>query len=277
MMGPMRARFTLALIASAASACTVISGLDTDYQLGEVAAVPSGDGGDAADVRFDAAYPVDGAPPPDGACTGECAVQCGDKPCVSCKEILTALPDSLSGLYTIMGKGGPFPAYCDMAIDNGGWTLVARSAASGLGSGPDAGFGWEVIDGTPTDETKRYSLGVHRLAFVPTQMLFGSAATSGIAWGGNVYHVDLPTNFVASNRSSAVAITKTAVKGSCAAGGSMHSYAGYTSRTDVFFFRDNNSDSEIYGLKPNGWAAAVGTSCSYASQINGLPGMIFVR
>lgn len=47
---------------------------------------------------------------------------------MTCAEVLAATPSSLSGVYTIdpdgTGAAAPFPAYCDMLEDGGGWTLL---------------------------------------------------------------------------------------------------------------------------------------------------------
>ena len=267
----------LVLVASLATACTAISGLDADYELARsntfAADASAGEAGDAtaqdsADPRIDATR-SDGATCADSSC----ALKCGGVPCSSCREIKQAFPTAESGLHVIQGKAGPLTVHCEMSdpLANGGWTLVGRSTASGTSTA----FGWHSSDGSPADDTKPYSLDVDRLAFVPTEMLFGSVS-AGKAWGDNVYRVTLPANFVSANKSTAVPISLVSVKGVCG-GGSMHSYAGYTSRTDVFFFRDNNSDSYVFGLFPHGWFANVGNSCSYASQINDTQGMLFVR
>ena len=51
-------------------------------------------------------------------------------PGVTCKDILEKVPDAESGLYTIDVDGddgaAPFQVFCDMKVDGGGWTLVAK-------------------------------------------------------------------------------------------------------------------------------------------------------
>lgn len=61
----------------------------------------------------------------------------------SCKEILAANPNSLSGLYQIKTSAGPLQVYCDMSLGGGGWTFLPRSAIttnSKLGTNLDGIF-----------------------------------------------------------------------------------------------------------------------------------------
>lgn len=76
---------------------------------------------------------------------------------VSCLGLLTAAPGAGSGTYVLDadGAGGadPFPAYCDMVAENGGWTLVMK-ISTGTTLAYDAPY-WTTeellneADGTP--------------------------------------------------------------------------------------------------------------------------------
>ncbi len=83
-----------------------------------------------------------------GACTGNA---CAATLATSCKTLLAAHPTLKSGVYTIDPDGNgsiaPFDAYCDMAFDSGGWTMVLSTA---FGSDPGASVAGPVLPRTTT-------------------------------------------------------------------------------------------------------------------------------
>ncbi|XP_078484345.1 intelectin-1 [Ciona intestinalis] len=61
----------------------------------------------------------------------------GQQPRVrDCKQLKIRNPNATTGLYTIHDTSGiPYPVYCDMEADNGGWTLVASVHENYIGEG----------------------------------------------------------------------------------------------------------------------------------------------
>jgi hypothetical protein len=77
----------------------------------------------------------------DENCNGQVNESCVYK---SCLEILQNNPGSPSGTYTIDPDGAgsvtPFPVYCDMTSNGGGWTLILMAPDSGTDFGYDAAY-----------------------------------------------------------------------------------------------------------------------------------------
>lgn len=184
--------------------------------------------------------------------------------------------EDASGVYLVDpdGPGGaaPFEVYCDMVMDGGGWTLVARSVEGGEGM-----FGWLDAAGDVRALEAPYSLGTDRPGFAFSRLLVGSQS-GGYGWGGRVYRVaGVPQGFPVEYQDDAVGTERSTVAGNCAPlfGPSMLNVIGYTDSPDHFFFRDQAIES-AYGLHPDGWSLYY-NDCENAGWLDDVQGMIFVR
>ncbi len=210
----------------------------------------------------------------------------------SCKTLLYS-GDTTSGLKTIdpdgPGATGSFQVYCDMTTDGGGWMLIARSV-----SGASTAFGWTTAIGSPASDASPFSMGSALLSTVNwSEILFGSYS-GGKTWGSYVYrHTLIPANFLTSGDSKYYAtgnrifgtntttctdgvgssITPTPIVGGNTGFG-MGNTLGYTTRPNLYFFRDCQPEAP-YGLSSSNWGT--GYDDSYGGYLNGLPGMIMVR
>lgn len=283
----------LAAIVLALGACNALAGLDVSYELADDPLVTdggaedgsstggdgsgSGSGNDAAgpadaEPQLDASSQVDAGRDAEVDAGHDAGSTCGAGTCQSCAELLASEGELGSGVYTIAGASGPLSVYCDMLTAGGGWTLVGRSA--GTVATP---FGWRVQQGSVEDDDHPYSLDATKLAFAPTEILFGERG-AGKSWGPRVYRAQLPPNFLVAHQVSATELMERAtVSGTCTGGGgAMQRYVGYTARIDVFFFRDNDQP-ESFGLEPTGWDGNGSGSCTYSGELDSRAGMIFVR
>ena len=68
--------------------------------------------------------------------TGAC-IEISDNSYTSCQDYRRYFPDSASGVYTI----NSIELYCDMDIQGGGWTYVARGSDS---SDPDTTLAYGI-------------------------------------------------------------------------------------------------------------------------------------
>lgn len=76
-------------------------------------------------------------------------------PFTTCKKLKELIPSLENGLYTINPTWfNSFQVYCDMELDGGGWTLVARSSINAVGWR----FGWMIWYGAPWNDNDKYSL-----------------------------------------------------------------------------------------------------------------------
>ena len=66
----------------------------------------------------------------------------------SCKDIKTAYPESVSGMFTLHGKDGEtYSTFCDMETSEGGWTLVASIHENDMNGKCTEGDRWSSEDG----------------------------------------------------------------------------------------------------------------------------------
>jgi hypothetical protein len=153
-------------------------------------------------------------------------------------------------------------------------------------SGGSANIGWKAESGSVNDDNNPYSMNVAARGLGFTELLFGSY-TSAKNWGANAYVHDLavPADFLNAQGSSTIDTNSdglTAVLGSCSPFSyGMFRYVGNTYASDRFHFKDITSGGS--GLYADGWDLYYGPGsannmfCTWAGEVHGLQGMIFVR
>jgi hypothetical protein len=262
-------RVPLAILLAGATGCGVLVGLQESYS-----SAP-GDGG----IADDGGTAGDGGTASDGTASSDAASDSGFPITGSCKLLLAAAPATLgrNGLYTIdpdgPGPNAPVQVFCEMSLDQGGWTLIARSASSA------APFGWSSNTGTPADLTVPYSLDVVTLGLVFSQLLVADADGKSLDAATRAYRVPLPVSFLgpyanAGARTAGV----TTVFGNCnpANGPEMLRWVGYTARSDAFFLRDVDGVQQVRGLHPTGFDMAY-ADCNRGGSLDGVAGLLYVR
>ena len=216
--------------------------------------------------------------PTSGSSTGP-----GEPAVASCKEILqnalsSGKPEPPSGIYTLAFGNSPVDVYCDMTTEEGGWTLVGRSA--GLDQIPD--FGWRSQTGDVSDDGAPYSLDLaaHPVPF--TELLVGDRG-EGKAWGDHRYLFAVPADLVEGYRGmdamAPITLTKT-ISGLCdPVTIEMFRYAGYTDSDQSFYFRDiGAADIAYYGLLGEFFYLFHDSNlCSQTGELHKKQGMIMVR
>jgi hypothetical protein len=181
-----------------------------------------------------------------------------------------------SGVYELEPSGGQkVSTYCEMSLAGGGWTLIARSS-NGTPSG--SGFGWNRAQGSPSNPSAPFSLGVGKTGLAFTEVLV--AQYENEADVVQAFVAAVPKGFVPdyANLPFELSPPFSTVVGSCSPQGGvwMLAWTGFTSETDYFFFRDHEQH-EGFGLFPDGWNMASGSECQYNAGLSGTQGMIFVR
>lgn len=259
----------------------VVLGLAVGYGLTQ-SCTPFGSSGSPS-VSTDAATEagsLDGqAPTPDASVGTSVGTS---RPSTSCADLLQNRPElkGQDGEYTLTLANGAVSVWCDMTTNGGGYTLVARSTASG---GSD-GFGWRAATGSITVDSAPYSLDLQTHPVPFTEILIGEAMPDSKAWGAHVFAVFVPKDFLSHGQAS-VPLTDPSVIRGCAPNLNVHiwmfNFAGFTANTDdIFFFRDQDIYQPM-GLADDGFhladACCGGNNCDRSVELNGKQGMLMVR
>jgi hypothetical protein len=247
----------LAVVAMLPHGCRPFEAATSSADAGEDAGTALDGGSDALlDAGSDAPV-VTGRPPP-------------------CKVLLErdAALDG-DGVYTDPNDpdgSAPLQVFCDFTLDDGGWTLVGRSAKD---AGTPSPFGWTSATGSVTDESAPYSLDVAAAKLSFREVLVANRERT-IA-----YKFTVPDNFVTEYADAAVRVGQlTKVRGNCPEEQDtpwMLQHAGWTAATEGFFFRDNDRLDAFFGLMPDGLDLNYRDDCQKAGKLHGQQGAIFVR
>lgn len=211
-----------------------------------------------------------------GATTSETddgSEETGTTPAVSdCRTLHQSDPALPSGVYQVGGR----TSYCDMETADGGWTLVARSAA-------DAGapsFGWGLDSGSLEDTATVYSLNVKAIGLSFTEVLVGTRDVD-MMWGEQIYRLGVPPDFLDAYGSSAWETQGVqTVRGECdpPQGPRALRYIGHVDSQSHFVFGAEPDVTE-FGLGPEGLRidADPPNNCNEDGELADAQGMIFVR
>lgn len=193
---------------------------------------------------------------------------------VSCAEILELDPSAATGRHEIVRArdGEVFEVYCEMDLDDGGWTLVARSE-----EGDQEPFGWGQPHGSLDEEGVPYSLDVAELGLSFGEILV--ATRTGFATPvANTYVLEVPPDFVEAYTDQAYEHPGArTVLGVCqpTPQQTLLRWVGHTNNVASYFFRDLEMD-DAWGLHSDGFHM-VYDDCSRGAELNGEQGALFVR
>ena len=191
----------------------------------------------------------------------------------SCRGLLAQNPSlhGKSGIYTIApGNVAALDVYCEMTLDDGGWTLAGRSGAEVPGTPPP--FGWSSATGNLQDTNMPYSLNV-----VANQLMFTEVLVA-TPDGRRAYKAAIGSTFLTTRTDTVKTGTVLTLAGDCAppGGPEMLRNTGATSLTDDFFFRDIPDPGQHRGLNPGGFSLTY-QDCTRGGSLDGAQGVIMVR
>lgn len=189
----------------------------------------------------------------------------------SCNELLSRNPSyrNQNGIYQITPSGNAadssISVYCDMTVDGGGWTMIARSVQGGSSTN----FGWKYGTGSPMDNSSPYSYDLNKNKIKFSETMLASYTT------GNTIQYAYKQSFALANMeanqtsSFNMVATPVPVAGTNNSGFYGAVYAGQTNLNGLFFFNDSpvtsksvsisgvTSNYNNFGLAPGGWFPVV--------------------
>lgn len=188
----------------------------------------------------------------------------------SCSELLAQRPElrGKNDVYTIESRdAGAVRVYCDMTLDDGGWTLVGRSATYAPAT---PSFGWRSSMGKVDDFDRPYSLNAVAVGLEFSELL---VATNDVK---TAYKFMVSPGFLELEDELEPTGDVVVVAGDCNAQPTMLKYAGMTSLTDKFFLRDVRGVESEYGLTSRGFELAY-RECDKGGHLHEAQGVIMVR
>lgn len=183
----------------------------------------------------------------------------------ACRDLMGS--DNPTGQYTLETPEGTVEVHCDMNIDNGGWTLVARSVAGG--DSPQ--FGWRVEAGSLDDLTSPYAAGLTHLEI---SEILVATHEGDLTPGARAYRLSGFGDLFEDCSSNACATNLDVVEGPCTET-VMLNFTGLAQESSRFFFRDLEESVGSNGLFPDGFSLFY-DDCQ-AGDLHEQQGLIFVR
>jgi hypothetical protein len=200
------------------------------------------------------------------------------EPTRSCRELAErgAYP---SDVYTLRPASGEVRLRCEMDLDGGGWTLVARSVAGGS----EGDFGWTSRRGSIDDPSQPYSAGASALLPDAREIVVAAQSEEGTA-EAPIFAAGLPADFFNACADSGCELGEPRVLSPDASCESdlypgMIGNAGYASRSESFVFRDLFDDNDVdltWGLYPDGYHLNF-PDCPTSGNLDGRQGLLFIR